>query len=242
VAQLGHGGGDVVDHPAAGLALRAGRAAKAAQVDGERAQAPLGQVVGEGPEATEVGRVLVGEHHPGRAAADDDPVQAGPIGRLEAEWGCSGGGWPASGARLLQGLQRGRGRAGRPRAGAAWRGRPAVGAGGARAGAGDQHGGREGGGDPAPPPALVRGLRLRMHDRAPRGSRGSLPGPWRRRPGSLLRTAAYGPGQADTSANVRPTEPVQSGGGRQRLTRRSSGGAGPAPRRCGWSGWRRRRR
>ena len=104
---------EVVDHPAPGLALGAGRQAEAAQVDGEGAQTPLGQVVGERPDAAQVGWVLVDQHHPDRAAADHDPVQAGPVGRREADQGRPGVGRAAAGARLLQRLQRRRGRGGR---------------------------------------------------------------------------------------------------------------------------------
>jgi hypothetical protein len=149
-AQLGRGGGDVVDHPPAGVALGAGRPPKAAQVDGEGAQAPLGQVVGERPEAAQVAGVLVGQHHPGRAGADQDAVQAGPVGCLEADQGGLGGGGAAAGGRLLQRLE------GRRDRGRGLRCRAAVGAGvgAARAGGGDQRQGGEAGGDPSASPAL----------------------------------------------------------------------------------------
>ena len=111
-SQLGHGAGDVVDHPALGVVgLGAGGHAETAQVDGEGLQPPLAQVDGIGPEATQVGRVLVQEHDTGRAAADQDPVQHDAVGGREAQQGRLDLRGPAAAAWLDQGLQ-GRGRGG----------------------------------------------------------------------------------------------------------------------------------
>lgn len=161
-AQLGDGGSDVVDHPAAGDALRTARPPKAAQVDGEGAQTLLGEVVGERPGVTQVGGVLVDQDHPSRAAAHHDPVEAGPVGCREADQVRPGVGCAAADARLLQRLQCHLGRRGRLHRSVA------VGARGARAGGDEQHHKSETAREPTPSPAVTAGRRRIVHGGAPR--------------------------------------------------------------------------
>ena len=104
----------------------------------------------------------MGQHHPDRAAADHDPLQAGPVGRRAADQGRLGLGRAAANARLLQrlgclgGHQRRWGAGGRRRAAGA-------GPRAASAGGDEQCHHGDAAHDPAPSPALVGGLGLKVH-------------------------------------------------------------------------------